>query len=244
MDSQTASIDKKSAQEYTNPKDGSIFVLVPEGEFEMGDGKDSDCPKHRVFLDAYRIGKYCVTNAQYAKFVKETGHRPPDNDFWNRPEKANHPVTHVSWDDAMAYAKWAGCDLPTEAQWEKAARGPQGYAYPWGNEWDQSKCRNGKNIGSETTAPVDAYPEGASGYGTHQQSGNVWEWCYDWCDEKYYKSSGAARNPKGPASGSHRVFRGGSWGNVNGSIFRGARRGWFDPSIRCDDLGFRLVRTL
>ncbi len=152
------------------------------------EGWDDDEPKYTVYLDAYYIGKYCETNAQYVCFVKETGHRPPGNSFWEKTEKANYPVTDVSWDDAMAYAKWAGCTLPTEAQWEKASRGPKGYVYPWGNQWDASKCRHALSRGNETTAPVDAYPQGVSGYGTYQQSGNVWEWCRDWFSEYYYKN--------------------------------------------------------
>ena len=227
----------------TLEKDGSELLLIPAGEFEMGDGKDDNCPKHPVFLDAYYIGKYCVTNAQYARFVSETGHRPPNNGFWNTPEKAEHPVTNLSWDDAMAYAKWAGCDLPTEAQWEKAARGPSGYIYPWGNEWSESKCRNQKNRGSETTAPVHTYTDGASGYGTIQQSGNIREWCSDWYSSDYYKSSEASRNPRGPSTGSGRVRRGGSWGTGDPSIFRGTYRSGDTPSCRCNFMGFRLVRT-
>ena len=228
--------------EITLEKDGSVFVLVPEGEFEMGDGEYKDCPAHRVFLDAYYIGKYCVTNEQYARFAEVTGHRPPDNTEWRNPEKANHPVTDVSWDDAVAYAEWTGCGLPTEAQWEKAARGPDGYEYPWGGWWDETKCRNYENKGDESTAPVDAYPGGVSGYGTYQQAGNVWEWCSDWDDEDYYTYPEASRNPGGPSEGTRRVYRGGSWGNDDESIFRGANRLRDDPSDRGGNLGFRLVR--
>ena len=228
--------------EITLEKDGSVFVLVPEGVRD-GDGEWDNCPAHRVFLDAYYIGKYCVTNEQYARFAEVTGHRPPDNTEWRNPEKANHPVTDVSWDDAVAYAEWTGCGLPTEAQWEKAARGPNGYVYPWGNGWDGSRCRN--SAGEENadgTAPVDAYPQGVSGYGTYQQAGNVWEWCSDWYDEDYYTYPEASRNPGGPSEGSFRVNRGGSWWNGNGACFRGADRYRGVPSDRNDGLGFRLAR--
>jgi len=227
-----------------NVKDGSVLVLVPGGEFEMGDGKDSDCPKHRVWLDAYYIGVYCVTNGQYARFVREGRGREPDNEKWKDGALANHPVVDVSWDDAEAYAKWAGCELPTEAQWEKAARGPGNLIYPWGNEWDEAKCRNNKNKGSEETAVVWEYAAGASGYGTYQQSGNVWEWCRDWYDEDYYKQAGADRNPTGSTSGSSRVCRGGSWRNGVASYFRGASRRGNDPAYRYDIRGVRLVRTV
>ena len=229
-----------------NPKDGSVLVHVPEGEFEMGDGQDSDCPKHTVHLSAYWIGVYGVTNAQYLKFVQATGHRPPDNNKHREARYADHPVTDVSWDDAVAYAKWAGCQLPTEAQWEKAARGPSGLIYPWGKDWEPAKCRNDTNKGNETTAPVYAYPAGVSGYGTYNQSGNVWEWCADWYDGGYYAKS-PKRDPAGPAGGSGRVLRGGSWGNGNpvdfrGAYFRGAIRRGDVPDYRSDSQGFRLVR--
>ena len=235
-----------------NQRDGSIMVYVPEGEFEMGDGQEGNCPKHKVHLSAYWIGMYCVTNAQYLTFVDATGHRPPDKTDYGTPvwngrsfpkEKAAHPVVCVDWDDAQAYARWAGCQLPTEAQWEKAARGPSGLIYPWGNDWDQAKCRNDKNKGSEQTAPVHAYPQGASGYGTYNQSGNVWEWCADWYDSGYYKNS-QQQDPAGPATGSGRVDRGGSWGYDDPANFRGALRSWGGPGYRYGYRGFRLVRAV
>ncbi len=226
----------------TNPKDGSELVLVPAGEFEMGDGQEGDCPKHTVYLDAYYIGRYCVTNAQYARFVEETGQRAPRNGLWQEAAKADHPVTDVSWDDAQAYAAWAGLPLPTEAQWERAARGPANTLYPWGDDWDASRCRNSANRGSETTAAVDEYPSGISGYGTYQQSGNVWEWCADWYDDDYYQQSSRA-NPTGPTGGSSRVARGGGWRYGHASDCRGAYREWLDSAFRDGNLGFRLVRA-
>ncbi len=227
-----------------NAKDGSVMVLVPAGEFEMGDGRDADCPKHRVWVDAYYIGVTCVTNAQYARFVREGKGCEPGGTKWKEASLAGHPVVDVSWDDAAAYAAWAGCALPTEAQWEKAARGPAGLIYPWGNDWDEKKCRNDKNKGSGTTCAVWEYPAGASGYGTLNQSGNVWEWCRDWYGEKYYKEAGAAKNPGGPSTGSYRVNRGGGWSYDVASHFRGARRYRIDPAFRGGYLGFRLVRAV
>ncbi len=235
-----------------NKKDGSVLVLVPGGEFDMGDGQDENCPKHRVWVDAYYIGVYCVTKRQYARFVRETGHRAPATDFgtpkWKKGKCAkelwDHPVVCVSWDDAMAYAKWAGCELPTEAQWEKAARGPAGLIYPWGGEWDKGECRNDKNRAGAETTEVWGYPGGVSGYGTYQQSGNVWEWCLDWYGVKYYTEAGAKKNPTGPATGSLRVDRGGDWWNDDPSFFRGAFRNGSDPYASAGDLGFRLVRTM
>ncbi len=226
-----------------NKKDGSVLVLVPAGEFEMGDGKDAGCPKHRVWVDAYWIGVCCVTNAQYARFVKET--RRVEGGKWKVDRgKEDHPVVNVSWDDAMAYAAWAGCALPTEAQWEKAARGPTGLVYPWGNDWDEKKCRNTGNKGGGQTCAVWEYGAGASGYGTLNQSGNVWEWCRDWYGEKYYSEAGAAMNPEGPSTGSGRVDRDGSWSSAVASSFRGVCRDWYDPADRNVILGFRLVLAL
>ncbi len=224
-----------------NTRDGSVMVYIPEGEFEMGDGKGSDCPRHRVSLSAYWIGVYCVTNAQYLGFMQATSHRAPDNQVHREPGQAAHPVTDVSWDDALAYTRWAGGELPTEAQWEKAARGPRGLIYPWGNDWDASRCRHDKNRGSQKTCPVHSYPGGVSGYGTYNQSGNVWEWCADWYDNGYYGQS-PGRDPRGPAGGSFRSGRGGGWWGVGPGWFRGARRGGGVPDDRRDDQGFRLVR--
>jgi sulfatase modifying factor 1 len=236
-----------------NRKDGTLLVWIPPGEFEMGDGKDGDSPKHRVWLDGYWMGIYCVTNQQYGRFVKETKHRMPDkadsgDPVWKNgqcPEaKLDHPVVCVSHDDCAAYAKWAGLCLPTEAQWEKACRGPKGTIYPWGNEWDEKRCRNDKTKGNEQTAAVGAYAAGVSGFGTYQQSGNVWEWCADWYGEKYYTEQGAGKNPTGSATGSYRVSRGGSWRIGVASSFRGAYRDDDDPAGRIDDQGFRLVRMV
>jgi formylglycine-generating enzyme len=234
---------RRVANLAVNVKDGSVMVRVPAGEFEMGDGREGDCPKHRVYVGEYWIGVYCVTNRQYGRFVKETGHRAPDNDRWKKEGLLDHPVTDVSWDDAVAYGKWAGLELPSEAQWEKACRGPLGLIYPWGNEWDKGKCRNGENKGSEETAEVWGYPVGVSGSGTYQQSGNVWECCADWYEREYYKRS-AARDPRGPEWGSLRVRRGGGWGYGVASDFRGAGRESFDPHFRYDYQGFRLVGTV
>ena len=225
-----------------NRADGSVMLEVPAGEFEMGDGEESDCPKHRVKLGRYWIGIYCVTNGQYERFVRESGHGAPNNQKWNQEGLKNHPVVEVSWEDAVAYAKWAGCVLASEAQWEKAARGVKGLKYPWGSEWEEKRCRNSKNRGAEETCEVWKYGSGVSGYGTYNQSGNVWEWCQDWYGEKYY-TEGAKENPTGPGTGSRRVFRGGGWRLDDPSCFRGARRFEDDPSGRRVGLGFRLART-
>ncbi len=230
-----------------NAKDGSVLLRVPAGGFEMGDGQAMDCPKHRVYLDEFWIGAYCVTNRQYVRFVQEAKHSAPNRGPWSNgtcsADALDHPVTHVNWDDALAYAKWSGLALPTEAQWEKAARGPLGLIHPWGPAWDADLCRNVDNKGSGRTYAVWRYGRGVSGHGTYQQSGNVWEWCADWYGEKYYGKSGKS-NPRGPDGGSDRVRRGGSWWNGGPSCFRGAYRSWNDPPSRDGYQGFRLVRIV
>ena len=246
----------------------SKMILIPAGEFIMGsvdeydseqpihevylDGYDDENPVHRVYLDAYHIDRYPVTNAEYKKFVEATGHRKPSH--WKGsdypPDQASHPVVNVSWKDAVAYAQWAGKRLPTEAEWEKAARGTDGRRYPWGDEWDKSKC-NVWESGIGGTTPVGKYsPVGDSPYGGADMAGNVWEWCNDWYNGGYYTIS-PARNPMGPPSGKTRtkVVRGGAWyGNgdsawySNGDSARSAYRGNLDPSDRDDDVGFRCAK--
>ena len=234
-----------------NAKDGSVLVRIPAGEFEMGDGKESDCPKHKVHLSEYWIGVHCVTNRQYARFVAETRHRAPDKADFGTPiwqngrcpeEKLDHPVVCVSWEDCAAYAEWAGLSLPTEAQWEKAAHGPGGLIYPWGNEWVESKCRTSNNKGNGTTLAVWDYHEGTGGYGTVQQAGNVWEWCADWYEANYYKQS-PGKDPAGPSTGMGRVSRGGGWNDGIAWDFRGASRRWSGPGNRYDNRGSRLARA-
>jgi len=232
---------------WISPVDGMPLVCVPAGDFLMGstgDTGNSEKPQHTVYMDAYWIDQTEVTNAQYARCVAagdcqapgsvESNHR--DN-YYGNSKYADYPVIYVSWDDAVAYCEWAGRALPSEAEWEKAARGTDGRIYPWGNQVPNSGLLNfNMNIG-DTTA-VGSYPDGVSPYGALDMAGNVWEWTQDWYDENYYSSQTTWRNPAGPSSGDGRVVRGGSWVNNSRNV-RAANRGWFAPVIRDIDQGFR-----
>jgi formylglycine-generating enzyme required for sulfatase activity len=202
----------------SNPPSG--MILIPAGNFLMGDEKEA------VYVDAFYIDKYPVTKAEYAKFVKATGHPPPPN--WKEaggtypPDMANHPVVFVNWFDAQDYAAWAGKRLLTEAEWEKAARGTDGRVYPWGDRFDKARC-NASEAGSGGTTPVGKYsPLGDSPYKVCDVAGNVWEWtATDWS----------------PASSS-KVQRGGSFVN-RGSYARCAYRYLGVPEPRTPNVGFR-----
>ena len=246
------------------------MVYIPAGEFTMGsnDGRKNEKPVHPVTLDGYWIGKYEVTVGQFREFVDEKGYRTEaekgdgayvySKDEWQKKKDANwrnpyftqgdnNPVVCVSWNDAHAYNKWLSektgltFKLPTEAQWEKAARGKYGRKYPWGNKFDKSRC-NSWESGLERTSLVGSYPIGVSPFGLMDVAGNVWEWCSDWYADDYYKKS-PGENPTGPKSGSVRVFRGGSWKFVSGYI-RCAFRGRYGPAARDVVLGFRLCEEL
>ncbi|GEM_PF-894099 len=242
-------------EEYEHKKTGMVLIRVPAGEFQMGsaDGSDDQKPVHRVVLDEYLIGKYEVTNAQYRAFVKATGRKeppqPPDGcgylNYFGDARYDDYPVVDVSWEDAKAYCDWAGLALPTEAQWEYAARGKSGRKYPWGNEEpDANRAQYGKSVNSgDYTKRVGSFPTGVSAVGALDMGGNVWEWCADWYGDKYYGGCGdGMRNPIGPDSDSYRVLRGGSW-IVSDTCLRGSYRDRYDPGFRYIDSGFRAARS-
>ncbi len=235
------------------------MVLIPAGEFQMGsaNGERDEKPVHTVYLDAFYIDTYEVTVGEYKQFVEATGHRPLPESFSRTSPTDRHPVVEVSWHDAMAYAQWAGKRLPTETEWEKAARGGLiSQDYPWGDTIDTSKANYDKNTKSGThnvrTTPVGMYP--ANGYGLYDMSGNVAEWCLDTYQRKFY-TNGGQRNPIAGAenvqqaiaeadlSKAKRVVRGGSW-SFNAKSVRVANRLAEKPSLLSSDVGFRCVRDV
>ena len=247
--------------------DSAKMVLIPSGSFSMGASKvESESfmkdahPSHSVSLDAFYMDMYEVTLGQYKQFLMETNHRKLPDWVSEFSPTDKHPVVGISWTDAMAYAEWAGKRLPTEAEWEYAARGGQDQQlYPWGNAPPSGKQCNYADANADTilkqgnpefnwadlsiddgytaTAPVGSFPP--NGYGLYDMAGNAYEWCADWYKKDYY-SYAATKNPTGPSTGKWRVLRGGSWSN-DLNLQRVAARGGFYPASRLNSNGFRCV---
>jgi gamma-glutamyl hercynylcysteine S-oxide synthase len=225
------------------------MVRIPAGKFRMGsDERMSDeAPLHTVHLDAYLIDRYEVTNLQYQAFIEATGRRPPSH-FTRRsppPGKVDHPVTFVSWFDARDYCAWAGKRLPTEQEWEKAARGADGRVFPWGNEFDIARANTPvrwARIGVEgDTTPVGSFAEGVSPYGLHDMAGNVWEWTESW----YLPHPGNDR-PSENFGEINKVLKGGSWWDcsfyqcgISAPVFN---RSFFNPRVMNSSFGFRCAK--
>ena len=228
--------------------DGMQMVHIPAGEFTMGSTRaENEQPVRQVYLDAFWIDMYEVTNQQYALCIEAGACTDPAFDYsstrdsyYNNPDYANYPVIYVTWPQAQTYCGWAGGRLPSEAEWEKAARGATDErSYPWGN---QAPDCNLVNFGGDEgcvadTSAVGAFPEGVSPYGVMDMSGNVWEWVADWYDENFYANS-PLENPQGPADGLQRVLRGGSWYKFANAI-RVSYREVNVPEGRWNHLGFR-----
>lgn len=264
---------QNQVEERTWEKDGMLQVLVPAGSFEMGsmDGEKDEQPPHMVTLDAFWMDKTEITNAMFSKFTRETGYRTDaekegsgwtwtgsvweqiSGADWAHPlgpsshiaGKDRWPVVLVSWNDASEYCAWAGKRLPSEAEWEKAARGTDGRIYPWGNRAPACNLTN-YNKGNDAfcvkdSNAVGSYPDGASPYGVMDMAGNVWEWVNDWYGEEYYASS-PSTNPPGPVEGISKVLRGGGWYYTDNFIRTSYRNGQ-EPGNRDFNLGFRCASS-
>jgi len=228
----------------TPPPVTDIMIEIPAGPFTMGSdaGNEDEAPAHEVDLPAFEIDKFEVTNADFAQFAEATGYQT-DAEKEGRTKnwrdaaegKGNHPVVYVSWNDAMAYCQWLGKRLPSEAEWEKAARGTDGRMYPWGNEWDPSKA-NVKDTGLRGTVAVGSFGAGASPYGVEDMAGNVWEWTADWYEA--YPSSNYQSDYFGQR---FRVQRGGGWFETAEWVRTTFRNANSEVAAN-DDLGFRCAR--
>lgn len=236
-------------------KDRAPMVEIPAGSFPMGvppgdrDGGRDEYPRHEVLLDTFLIDQFEVTNGRYSEFVKNTNHRVPQNptnptrNLWQgntiSESLAERPVINVDWFDADAYCRWAGKRLPTEAEWEKAAKGTSDRRFPWGNVEPTAKHLNYNQrwIGEKTLMPVGSYEAGKSPYGVYDVVGNVWEWVNDWYDARYYERS-PSKNPKGPQEGTKKVIRGAGWQNETPTV-RIFTRVESDPMMRNESTGFR-----
>ena len=241
-------------EKITWNKDGSQveMALIPAGSFEMGDSKNEpedwmkrSRPVHRVELDAFYMDVREVTVGQFREFVNQSGYSYNKwNDVTQYSPGDEYPMVLVNWDDATAYAEWAGKRLPTEAEWEYAARGGLiGKRYPWADEISHDDANFDGTGGKdkwEFSAPVGSFE--ANEYGLCDMAGNVFEWCADWYGSDYYSNS-PAKNPPGPGTGKYRVLRGGSWSNIT-SLLRVANRLFDTPNNRTYSNGFRCVSGL
>ncbi len=230
----------------TGAKDGMTMFFVPDGEFTMGsDVNTEEQPIHIVYLDSFWIDQTEVTNAMYAQCVSEGACTEPynfssstQNEYYGNAAFDNYPVIYVDWFQAKTYCEWAGGSLPTEAQWEKAARGTDERKYPWGNENPSCDLANIPGCKGDTTE-VGSYPAGKSPYGALDMAGNVWEWVSDWYSTSY--PAGTVSNPLGPSSGEFRVCRGGSWFFNDTTDSRSALRCGLSTDEKGYNIGFRCV---
>lgn len=233
-------IDKK-----TSAMDGMLQVYVPEGEFIMGEDhelKKPDSPRHVVYLDAFWMDRVEVTNAMYLKCMRANGCTVPvsDNIYYDNWIYRDHPIVYVTWDQANAYCHWADRRLPTEAEWEKAARGIKGWMYPWGNKQPNPRQANYASTLIQESVSAFRYPLGASPYDVWNMSGNVREWVADWFDADYYSYSPYA-NPQGPETGEERVLRSTSY-NEDGREIVVTSRLRHEPESAGLSRGFRCAQ--
>ena len=240
-----------NGHENLKHRDTVKMISIPSGHFLMGSptlkGRADEKPQRKIFIDAFSIDAYEVTNERYLNFIHSTGRKEPPNPYSdgllsNEKNIEKIPVVQVTWYDAVDYCRWAGKRLPTEAEWEKAARGINGFIYPWGNnEPTHLKVNFEKNwSGTKTLWPVGSNPATDSPFGVHDMAGNVREWVKDWYAPDYYQT-GPTRIPPGPEEGILKVIKGGSWHSFKGDI-RPASRGKGGFALKTDGIGFRCVQ--
>jgi len=232
-------------------RDHVTMVTIPAGPFirgnAEGNGRPDESPKRKIYVNAFMIDAFEVTNSRYLAFIAATGHMEPFNVYgegslFDVKGIDDLPVVQVTWHDAADYCQWVGKRLPSEAEWEKAARGTGGRVYPWGNDSPSPAHANydGEWKGKDTLKPVGSLPRGASAYGVHDMAGNAREWVQDWYDKDYYQRA-PLRNPRGPEEGLLKGIRGGSWHSFDSDI-RSAARGKGGFALKTHGTGFRCAR--
>ena len=230
------STPRPAATPTSAPSNKPNTVYIQGGTFILGSdsGSEDETPQQEMVISAFNVDIYPVTSAEYKEFVDATGHNPPRtwDDGTFADGTADHPVTWVNWNDAKAYCEWAGKRLPTEFEWERAARGTDGRTYPWGDAFDAAKC-NSKESGLGGTSAVGSYPDGASPDGVFDMAGNVWEWTADW-----YQGYRGTRYELSRYGEQYKVLRGGSWFD-GGELQRTTTRKSFDPNQGFSTIGFR-----
>jgi formylglycine-generating enzyme required for sulfatase activity len=252
----TALVTYPIGEPLTSPVDGMLQLYIPDGQFEMGmnSGNPDAGPIHPVRLDGYWIDSTEVTNAMFASFLNANGNQQEGGTEWLNPREAlvqvfdndgvwqvkagyeDHPIVGVSWFGAKAYCEWTGRRLPSEAEWEYAARGTDGRRFPWGD--DNLSCDKARFGGcGKGTVPVGSYSEGASPFGVLDMAGNVAEWVNDRYGDNYYQNS-PVENPQGPLRGYYRVVRGGFWNSTYIQL-RMMHRAWAGADTRDSSIGFR-----
>jgi formylglycine-generating enzyme required for sulfatase activity len=237
----TQEVKKVEEVAFDKEYDKEKIVFIPEGNFFRGSGRESNIeiekPRRKVFLDSFYIGKYCVTNLEYKTYLEEANKEIKEDLIQLASEKPNFPVVDISYNEALEFCKFYGGTLPTEAQWERAAKGAKNYIYPWGNEFDEMKV----NIGNRFSSPieVDKLENGISYEGCYQLAGNVWEWCLDDFEEDFYKRN-SNPNPVALNGSDKKVIRGGSFDFVKFASRASYR---FYSISKANNIGFRIAFT-